>query len=610
VDAAQVEFLYGRLLDAGLPEVPVIREALTASGPELVGRLWDVVGQPGKGREQRRLRAAAALASYDPDSPRWDQISGKVVEDLVSVNPFDLRLWSEVFRPVRARLLSPLSDIFRDRKPTRTTERTLATNLLIDYAIDRPEVLTGLLLDADEKQFAVLYPIVKDQAERGLPLLLDEVDRRLPPAESDKEKLAKRQANAAVALLKMNRPGMVWPLLKHDPDPRVRSYLIHRFGPLGADASALIQRLAEEQDVTIRRALILSLGPEEFGEQVGTPEGKKLLQQLQEMYHTAADPGLHAAAEWLLRQWHEEEWLRQTNEAWAKDKQQRDKRLEDIRRQLTREKEKTKPQWYVNGQGQTMVVLSGSVDFMMGSPPTEVGRDSNERQHLRRIGRSFALAAKAVTVKEYLQFRKEHKYSKRYAPMEDCPVPGTDWYMAAAYCNWLSEREGIAKEEWCYETDSKGQVTKLKEKYLSLKGYRLPTEAEWEYACRAGAVTSRYYGESTDLLGKYAWFLENGEDRSWPVGGKKPNDLGLFDMHSNIFCWCQEGYKDDPGGNGKGAIDDKEDSLSIDPLAPRVLRGGAFDLQAMHVRCARREKFVPTFLSNQYVGFRPARTFP
>jgi formylglycine-generating enzyme required for sulfatase activity len=591
----------------------VIREALTASGPELVGRLWDVVGQPGKGKEPRRLRAAAALASYDPDSPRWEEFSGKVVEDLASVNPFDLRLWSEAFRPVKARLLPPLSGIFRDRTPTRTTERTLATNLLIDYAIDRPEVLTGLLLDADEKQFAVLYPIVKDQAGGGLPLLLDEVDRRPPPGaeEPDKEKLAKRQANAAVALLKMNRPEKVWPLLEHSSDPMVRSYLIHRFGPLGADAGALIQQLAEERDVTVRRALILSLGPEEFGEQVGTPEGKNLLvQQLKDTYCTDADPGLHAAAEWLLRQWHEEAWLRDTDEAWAKGRRQRDKRLEDIRRRLAQEKEETQPQWYVNGQGQTMVVLSGPVDFMMGSPPAEAGRDPNERQHLRRIGRHFALAAKPVTVKEYLQFRKEHKYSKRYAPTEDCPVPGTDWYMAAAYCNWLSEREGIAKEQWCYETDSNGQVTKLKKNYLSLTGYRLPTEAEWEYACRARAVTSRYYGESADLLGKYAWFLENGEDRSWPVGGKKPNDLGFFDMQSNIFCWCQESYKDDPGGNGKEAIDDKEDSLSIDPSVPRVLRGGAFDLQAAHVRCARREKFVPTYVSNPYVGFRPARTFP
>src|SRR5262249_28507723 len=98
VDATQVEYLYGRLLDAEPPAVPVIREALADSSSELVDRLWAVVEQPVKGKEQRRLRAAAALASYDPDNPRWDKSSRKVVEDLVSVNPFDLRLWSEAFR--------------------------------------------------------------------------------------------------------------------------------------------------------------------------------------------------------------------------------------------------------------------------------------------------------------------------------------------------------------------------------------------------------------------------------------------------------------------------------------------------------------------------------
>src|SRR5262249_6657726 len=150
--------------------------------------------------------------------------------------------------------------------------------------------------------------------------------------DADKETLAKRQANAAVALLKMNQAAKVWPLLMHSPEPTARSYLIHRFGPLGADAGAIVKRLEEEPDVTIRRALILSLGPEEFGEQAWTPEGKKLLvQQLQDMYRTAADPGLRAAAEWLLRQWHEEAWLRQTDDAWAKDKEQRDKRLESIK---------------------------------------------------------------------------------------------------------------------------------------------------------------------------------------------------------------------------------------------------------------------------------------
>ena len=108
-------------------------------------------------------------------------------------------------------------------------------------------------------------------AELGLPFLTGEIDRNLPPdaKDDDKEKLAKRQVNAAVALLRMNQAAKVWPMLTHSPDPRARSYLIHRLGPLGADPRAIIDRLEVEPDLSIRRALILSLG--EFGEYAPAP---------------------------------------------------------------------------------------------------------------------------------------------------------------------------------------------------------------------------------------------------------------------------------------------------------------------------------------------------
>ena len=162
--------------------------------------------------------------------------------------------------------------------------------MLADYAADQPQVLADLLMDADEKQFAVIYPKFKEQGEQGLPLLTGEIDKKPAgrPAISDekREKLAKRQANAAVALFKMNQPEKVWPLLKHSPDPRVRSYLIHRLSPLGADAGAIVKRLDEEPDVTIRRALLLSLG--EFDEKELPPENaRRLLPKLQEIYRTA-----------------------------------------------------------------------------------------------------------------------------------------------------------------------------------------------------------------------------------------------------------------------------------------------------------------------------------
>jgi serine/threonine protein kinase/formylglycine-generating enzyme required for sulfatase activity len=653
VHASQVKYLKDQLLAAEAGEVAVLRDALFGHKDQLVGELWPIVQSPPKGKESERLRAAAALAKYDPQSEKWAQASVAVVQDLVQQSPVYLLYWSEAFRPVKGSFLAPLGDIFRDQRPERSAERSLATNLLADYADDNPAFLADQLMDADAQQFAVIYPKLKEHGAKALALLTDEINKKLPadlPSSDEKrEKLAKRQANAAVALVKLNQPEKVWPLLKRTPpdDPRVRSYLIHRLSPLGADAGAIIQHLDEESDITIRRALFLSLG--EFSEeQLSADARTSLLPKLQEIYGQENDPGLHASVEWLLRQWQEADWLKQVNEEWARDKVKgegwwlagRDQKATPA----TRSPPAT-PQWYLNSQGQTMVVIPSPGEFLMGSPPTEAERHPDEQLHKKRISRAFAIAAKPVTVQEFLHFRPRYVYQKQYSPTEDCPVQQLTWYLAAEYCNWLSEQDGIPREEWCYEPATTGRLAlaasttgllasplgprcllaasaltpgrstsgeyaegmRLKPDYLRRSGYRLPSEAEWEYVCRAGAVTSRYYGESEELLGKYAWYQQNASNRSWPVGLKKPNDLGLFDLHGNVFCWCQERFSPYPSAKGK-IIDDVEDISTMHPQISRVWRGTSFGYQAVYVRSAYRTSNVPSYgIVN--VGLRPARTF-
>jgi formylglycine-generating enzyme required for sulfatase activity len=131
-----------------------------------------------------------------------------------------------------------------------------------------------------------------------------------------------------------------------------------------------------------------------------------------------------------------------------------------------------------------------------------------------------------------------------------------------------------------------------------------------EYACRAGAVTSRHYGEAEGLLAEYGWYQPNSGDRARPAGRKKPNDLGLFDTHGNVWNWCQDRSRDYPGPKGDEAIEDiedKEDVVSILYETGRVLRGGSFALQASGVRCALRLGYAPA-IRDIRVGFRPART--
>jgi len=605
VDGNQTEYLYERLLKADAHEVKVIRDFLAPHKDEFLEGLWAAAEQPDRGQEPQRLRAACALATYDPDSPRWENVQHQVTGDLVREPAVYLAIWVDCLRPVRGKLLTPLGVIYRDAA-RRETERSLTTDILADYAADQAQLLAGLVMDADNRQFAVVFPKLKSLGEGGLSWLQEEVDKQVPPdaKEDAKEKQAKRQTNAAVALLGMGRPDKIWPLLKHSPDPRVRSYLIDRIGPRAVDAWAIIEQMQDERDVTIRRALILSLG--EVGENDWLLHDRTVvIKKLQELYQTADDPGLHGSLEWLLRHWKQHKWLKKVNDEWAKDKEQR---LQSIERILTQEREQAKPHWYVNGQGQTLVVIPGPVEFMMGSPLGEEGRYEGEILHRKRIGRTFAIAAQPVTKEQFLRFLPEftHSEMRRY-PEPTCPIGGVTWYEAAAYCNWLSKLEAIEPAQWCYETNPTGQVVKLKEKYLSLTGFRLPTEAEMEYATRARADTSRFFGETDELLGKYSCFSQKHGDHTCPVAEKKPNDFGLFDVHGNIWCWCQERYKPYPQGQESGLIEDTEDTLIIDNKEFRVLRGGSFSCLPVYVRSANRGFNAPTLRLKDF-GFRIART--
>ena len=370
-------------------------------------------------------------------------------------------------------------------------------------------------------------------------------------SEETKDQLAERQARAAIALLRMGKAAEVMRLLRHSADPRLRSFIVNWLKPLQANPNTLaaeLDRLPPTAKPTLaqgeqfmdavlfhpetsqRRALILALGT--YGTEGLSPgEREPLTTKLLDLYRNDPDSGIHGAAAWALRQWGQQEKLQAADAELMKLKDRNDRR------------------WYANSQGQTFAVIEGPVEFRMGSPTTEPDRISgNEIPHHRIIPRRFAIAAQEVSVEQYHGFVKEnpgvdHAEIDKYSPDQKGPQNGVTWYHAAAYCNWLSRQEGLPE---CYEPNPAGRYAagmKIKPDALRLGGYRLPTEAEWEYACRAGAGTSRNYGASVDLLGRYAWCNATSQDHAWPCGSLLPNELGLFDMLGNIYEWCQDVFR-------------------------------------------------------------------
>jgi eukaryotic-like serine/threonine-protein kinase len=555
-DTGQVDYLYGRLLQADAQEFAVIRDALSKHRHDLVGRLWGVLDNRKMDPEQR-FRAACALAEYDGTNARWGKASVDVAAWLVTENSLVIGKWTDALRRAKDFLFEPLAVILEDERKS-DSERKVAASIYADYAGD------------SARAFAPLERRLAQEA-------------RADAREEIRNAVAQKRANVGVALFRMGQYERLRSLLRASPEPTARSYLIHRLAVARVDASLLVARLETEDDVTIRRALTLSLGEFDL-DQLPQGNAEAWLVRLLQLYRDDADPGIHGALDWLLRRW-----------------RQADK-LKELDRELMTGKVEGGRQWYLNRQGQTMMVVPQPGRFLMG--------DGEERRTWQ-IGRSYAIASKEVTVEQFLRFRPGHKFAEDFAPTSDCPINNVTWYEAAAYCNWLSEQEKIPPDQWCYLPNDKGQYAdgmKLAPGCLDRTGYRLPTDGEWEYACRAGSATPFFFGEPDELADHYAWHLRNANDKSHPAGTRKPNDLGLFDMHGNAWEWCQGIYKRLEEGRGDKPWADTEDVSVLNEKTNRMLRGGSFGHPAVSLRSADRNSFPPGKQRFANAGFRPART--
>ncbi len=239
--------------------------------------------------------------------------------------------------------------------------------------------------------------------------------------------------------------------------------------------------------------------------------------------------------------------------------------------------------------GKFILVEGG--EFIMGSPSEEEGRFDNELQHKVRLN-TFEIQETVVTQEMWEQVTGKNPYeNKEYGSM---PITNVSWFDAVEFCNKVSELAGL---QACYSKNENGNI--LCNWFAD--GYRLPTEAEWEYAAKGGNISKGYRFSGEDNLDEVGWYYDNSGGIIHRVKGKEPNELGIYDMSGNVWEWCWDWYGSSYYSGGE----------TTDPKGPttgsrRVLRGGSWSSDAHYCHSAYRNYSYPSY-SYTFVGFRVVR---
>jgi serine/threonine protein kinase/formylglycine-generating enzyme required for sulfatase activity len=365
------------------------------------------------------------------------------------------------------------------------------------------------------------------------------------------------------------------------PDPVERTIFIDELPACHGEIAKLATYCQSRSDAALRSGLCLAVGGIAVG-QLTEAERNAWKPVLMQWYATATDGGTLSAAGWALRRW-------------------------DIAAPAppATSQPSVGGEWLVNSLGMTLLKIN---------PGEFVRKDVNAGAKEQRVQltRAFFLSEREVSVGQFQQFISDASYPKeekpekwsgagaRVSPTLEHPVQMVNWYDAVLFCNWLSHKEGRTP---CYERSGKNE--QLRENVeldpwrmvADATGYRLPTEAEWEYACRAGTTTEFASGNDEEIMRKYA---VSQAGRAEPCGSKLPSGWGLSDMHGNVWEWCWDGY---------GRYDAK--SPAVDPMgvtgaAGRVIRGGCWDHHVHNCRSSFRLWKGPALRSYD-LGFRVAR---
>jgi formylglycine-generating enzyme required for sulfatase activity len=384
---------------------------------------------------------------------------------------------------------------------------------------------------------------------------------------------APTRARYAIVLLHLGAPAAAWADVALRDHPRRRTAFIHTYAGWHGDLDVLPGLLDRHADAALRSALSVALGTIDPA-LLPVQQRRTLTRMLVNLHRSAPDGGTHSATTYALRRWGEPLPI---VEPMSRPPADRD--------------------WFVSDTRLTLIRIAPGRFLMGESDPNNLLEDATPRPvHLTR---AYWMSDREIPVSLFAQFVRDEGtpmsdwpgVDRKIRPRDDCPVQMVSWIDAIRFCNWLSRREGLSP---CYH-----RVGDDWRCSFTADGYRLPTEAEWEHACRAGTSTHYAHGDGEALLPWYASFTSNSKAATHPGGARMPNAWGLFDMHGNVWEWCWDAMSV-PGAE---AQTDPTGPAVVAPNAARVYRGGGVANSGGDWRSASRGAANPLTRSFN-LGFR------
>jgi formylglycine-generating enzyme required for sulfatase activity len=503
-----------------------------------------------------------AAQRLENDRRRAASLADAVVTAPPDAVPFAI----ENLRPLKE-LAGPLlrERMIDQAKPP--AQRLHAALALADYGQVEADAITELIHAVADRECLQIVKGLANSPEAAMKAL----DQRF--ARTDPKDGAIVRARLAILALHLGDARRAVEMCALGADPTPKRVFEETLAVWHGNLGELVQTVERTGNVPLRASVAIGFG-RTSSQGLAEPEQRAAIDTLTLWFKDSPDTGTHGATDWALRQWSVE--------------------LPKLENGVSPPKGRD---WYVNSLGRTMFKVPPG-KFRMGD-----GEDAVDVE----LTRAFFLADREVSVVEFQQFVEDPNTTPSDKPEDRNgvdentsstaahPVQEVDWFDAVLFCNWLSRREKRAE---CYTRDESIEGDwKL---VPDAKGYRLPTEAEWEYACRAGTTTAYGFGDDAELLKGYGVVSSLS---TATCGSKLPNPYGLFDLHGNVWEWCHDQYNTKLPGGTDPVVNFRSNSSE----GGRVLRGGCWSYSEFSARSSCRDGSTPDFRS-VYNGFRLSRT--